>query len=106
MRIGLLFFLFGLAGWAQSGESDPRTAIYYDEARQSLIIVADQPYSGEKLEILDLIGRRIRTMPIPQSWSSEAVAISVADLPEGLYYVRWLTENGRIRAVRRFSIDR
>ncbi|MCS6895535.1 MAG: hypothetical protein NZZ60_05230 [Bacteroidia bacterium] len=106
MRGYILLFLLGLAGWAQSMDSEVRASIHYDESRQALIVASDQPIGPEKLEIIDLIGRRIRILALPPILSAEVVAVPVADLPEGLYYARWLTENGRVRMVRRFSVER
>lgn len=106
MRMWILLWSFGLAVWAQSPEGEPRTNLHYDGARRVLVLSVDTEIAGERLEIMDLIGRRVRIISLPALPGSEVVSVPVADLPEGLYYVRWITENGRVRAVRRFAISR
>lgn len=106
MRMWILLWSFGLAVWAQSLEGEPRMMLHYDGVRQALILSAESNIAGERLEILDLIGRRVRVVSLPPAAASEGLTVSVADLPEGLYYVRWITEGGRVRAVRRFSVSR
>ncbi|MCX8112663.1 MAG: hypothetical protein N3E49_05635 [Bacteroidia bacterium] len=107
MRVWIFMFNLGLALWAQSSEGESRASLHYDAMRQVLILSADGVAPSERVEIVDLVGRRVRSVLLPADLtSSESWSISVADLPEGLYYVRWLTEQGRLRAIRRLSITR
>lgn len=106
MRVWLLILGLGLAVWAQSPEGESRTLIHYDGARRALVLAGEAINQGDRLEILDLIGRRVRIVILSITSTPEALSISVADLPEGLYYVRYISENGRLKAVRRFAVSR
>lgn len=103
MRMWLLFGLFGLAVWAQSGELEARPALIYHSARQVLVLVGEEASLGDRVEVVDVIGRRVAVLTLAAAPPAE---VTLPALPEGLYYARWISENGRIRAVRRFSVQR
>ncbi len=103
MRSWIVLGLLGLAVWAQTGETEPRSAVYYHSMRQVLVLTGEEPAPGDRVEVVDLIGRRVAVLPVGATSPAE---VSLPDLPEGLYYARWIAENGRIRAVRRFSVQR
>ncbi|MCS7152716.1 MAG: hypothetical protein N2253_05400 [Bacteroidia bacterium] len=105
MRMWFVLLWLGLVVWAQTPEVEPRLSLHYDGSRQVLVLSADAIAPSDRLEILDLIGRRVRLFVL-SSPVSEGLTVSVADLPEGLYYARWITEQGRVRAIRRFSVSR
>lgn len=83
---------------------ETRTSLHYDGMRHALVWnTPEPPTAGDKIEIVDLIGRRVAVFqPLP----AEEGALSLPALAEGLYYARWTTESGRIRALRRFTITR
>jgi len=106
MRMWLLILGFGLAVWAQSQDGETRTLMHYDGSRRALIISGEAINPGDRIEILDLIGRRVRSLTVSSAGSVEALSIPLTDLPEGLYYVRYISEHGRVKAVRRFAVSR
>lgn len=103
MRSWIVLGLFGLAVWAQTGEAEPRSAVYYSNVRQVLVLTGEEPAPGDRVEVVDLIGRRVAVLPVSAALPAE---VSLPALPEGLYYARWISEGGRLRAVRRFSVQR
>lgn len=104
MRWGAFIFFLGLAVRAQSVETDPPYTIVHDGGRHVITLYAEASVEGDRLEIVDLIGRRVRTIHLTPVQEGDVITIPIPDLPEGLYYVRWIADNGRIRAVRRISI--
>lgn len=106
MRVWLLALGLGLAMWAQPQDGESRTLMHYDGVRRTLSLSGEGINHGDRVEILDLIGRRVRTITLSPAGVGETLSIPLADLPEGLYYGRYITENGRVRAVRRFAVTR
>lgn len=103
MRVWILLGLFGLAAWAQLGEAESRPTVLYHSTRQVLVLIGEEASPGDRVEVVDLIGRRVAVVPVTASPPAE---VALPALPEGLYYARWIAENGRVRAVRRFSVQR
>jgi len=101
-KVVVLGFLLGLQ--AQTLGPEVRTVLHYDPLRHTLVwTTPEPPTAGDKIEIGDLIGRRVAVFqPLP----AEEGSLPLPALAEGLYYARWTTESGRIRAVRRFSVTR
>lgn len=103
MRLAILLLGLGLAVWAQSAGPETRSALHYDATRHALILTSSEQITlTERIEVVDLIGRRVLTLSPP---SGENGTLTLPVLPEGLYYARWISENGRIRAVRRFAVQ-
>ncbi len=101
-KVAVLGFLLGLQ--AQTMGPEARTSLHYNAVHHALVWNSPEaPTAGDKIEIVDLIGRRVAVLqPLP----AEEGMLSLPALPEGLYYARWTTESGRIRAVRRFTVTR
>ncbi|GIV24001.1 MAG: hypothetical protein N3A68_06000 [Bacteroidia bacterium] len=106
MRKWLIFLGLGLAVWAQLPLPERSSAMHYDASRNVLIlVVGEERIEGDRIEVVDLIGRRVFSQGVSVS-GGEAVSVPLPSLPEGLYYARWVSENGRVRAVRRFAVPR
>lgn len=106
MKNSFLLFGLGLFAWAQSIEGEGKSLLYYDPTLQALIVMSDSPQSGDRIEVLNLIGQRVKVVALPSLSNRETFLISVGDLPEALYYARWVNESGRTRAIRRFALTR
>ncbi|MCX7606306.1 MAG: hypothetical protein N2170_03435 [Bacteroidia bacterium] len=98
--LGAVFFLS-----AQPTGPETKTILHYDATRHTLVLSTPEGgIPGDKIEIVDLIGRRVLQLSISNFSPGETLPLPLPTLPEGLYYARWITESGKVRMVRRFAV--
>lgn len=95
----LILFLGLAVGQAQLARREAE--LHYDPSRHALIRRGEQIGEGERVVVLDLIGRRVCVLEVN---TEESQLLALPELSEGLYYAHWLDGQGRLRAVRRFAI--
>jgi hypothetical protein len=74
--------------------SDFRISVFPNPTTGELRIDASTPISIQAIEIFDVFGKNLLTMPMAQM--SSEITLNISHLPSGVYFVRIITETGEV----------